>query len=78
MRTRTSGRLEEDTAMSAKRLDLVDFGLPAAEREHDLNQTFIELDVFQRVVAGKTTVILGNRGAGKSAILKMLARNARA
>ena len=57
---------------------MVDFGLPAAEREHDLDRMFVELDVFQRVVSGKTVVILGNRGAGKSAILKMLARNARA
>ena len=69
---------EGGSILTTNRLDMVDFGLPAAEREHDLDRMFVELDVFQRVVSEKTVVILGNRGAGKSAILKMLARNARA
>lgn len=64
--------------MAINRLDVVDFGVPAAEREQSLDRMFVELDVYQRVCSGQTRVILGNRGVGKSAILKMLARRARA
>lgn len=63
---------------AGSRINVVDFGVPAAERETDLDKLFVELDVYQRVLAGRTRVILGNRGAGKSAMLKMLARAARA
>ena len=38
----------------------------------------MESDAFRRVLSGETTVVLGNRGAGKSAIFQMLARRSRA
>ena len=58
----------------------VTLGAPAAERdiERGLEHYFVESDVFRRVLSGQTTVVLGNRGAGKSAIFQMLARRSRA
>ncbi|GAA2861426.1 hypothetical protein GCM10010472_18430 [Pseudonocardia halophobica] len=58
----------------------IDLGAPAAERDitRGLEHYFVESGVFRRVLSGETTVILGNRGAGKSAIFQMLARRSRA
>jgi hypothetical protein len=52
------------------------FGAPAAERDidHGLSDYFIESPAFNRVVARQKTVVLGNRGTGKSAIFKVLAK----
>lgn len=63
--------------VSAEKIDL---GAPAAERDisRGLEHYFVESGVFRRVLSGETTVILGNRGAGKSAIFQMLARRSRA
>ena len=60
--------------------NLISLGAPAAERdmERGLEHYFVESDAFRRVLAGETTVVLGNRGAGKSAIFQMLARRCRA
>ena len=58
----------------------INFGAPAAER--DINQGLVDYflvsGTYNRVRSGKKTVILGNRGIGKSAILKMLAVELRA
>ncbi len=58
----------------------INLGAPAAERdiEGGLEHYFVESDAFHRVLSGQTTVVLGNRGAGKSAIFQMLARRSRA
>ncbi len=58
----------------------INLGAPAAERdiERGLEHYFLESDAFRRVLSGESTVVLGNRGAGKSAIFQMLARRSRA
>lgn len=53
------------------------FGAPAAERDVHLEKYFFESDSFKSLRSGKKTLILGNRGTGKTAILKSLARQAR-
>lgn len=60
--------------------NLISLGAPAAERdiERGLEHYFVESDAFRRVLSGETTVVLGNRGAGKSAIFQMLAGRSRA
>ena len=53
----------------------LNFGAPAAERDinEGLDDYFVESDAFRRVASGKKTVVLGNRGTGKSAIFKVIA-----
>ena len=53
----------------------VSFGKLAAESEIDkgLKDYFIETGAFVRLKDKKKSIILGNRGSGKSAIIKMLA-----
>lgn len=60
-------------------LDQVKFGAPAAERDIDqgLSAYFVESGAFTRVSDGRKTVLLGNRGSGKSAIFKVLAERMR-
>lgn len=55
-------------------LKKVNFGKLAAEREIDngLKQFFIETGAFVRLRDGDKSILLGNRGSGKSAIIKML------
>lgn len=57
----------------------LDFGAPAAERDisRGLKSYFVESDAFKRLLAGEKSVVLGNRGAGKSALFKMLAERER-
>jgi hypothetical protein len=57
----------------------IDLGAPAAERdiERGLAAYFIESEAFHRVRRGEKLVILGSRGAGKSAIFQMLAQRER-
>jgi hypothetical protein len=57
----------------------LDFGAPAAERDIDrgLGDYFVESEAFNRVLEGKKTILLGNRGMGKSAIFKVLAKRRR-
>ncbi len=52
----------------------VNFGKLAAEREADdgLRNYFLQTGAFTRLRDGDKTILLGNRGAGKSAIIKML------
>ena len=62
-------------------MDLSDlkFGLPAAEREisEGLIDYFLEYDSYLRISRGEKTIVLGNRGTGKSAIFKFLAQKQR-
>src|SRR5690349_11933966 len=51
------------------------FGAPAAERDinQGLTHYFVESDTFAQLVNRTKTLILGNRGAGKSALFKVFA-----
>jgi hypothetical protein len=62
-------------AFSPKIMRGLDFGAPAAERDmgRGLEKYFVESAAFARVRSGAKTIILGNRGSGKSAIFKVLA-----
>ncbi|MEV6832358.1 hypothetical protein [Amycolatopsis sp. NPDC051102] len=55
-------------------LERIALGAPAAERDKGLDSYFVESDAFKRVENGSKRIILGNRGSGKSAIFKTLAR----
>ncbi|WP_088312622.1 P-loop ATPase, Sll1717 family [Kineosporia sp. R_H_3] len=59
-------------------LSTVYLGAPSAERDihSGLEHYFVESEAFRRVASGQKTVILGNRGSGKSAIFQMLGRQA--
>lgn len=65
--------------MDATNIDLdgLSLGPPAAERDGGLKNYFVESEAFRRVADRSKTVILGNRGSGKSAIFQMLAARAR-
>jgi len=56
----------------------ISFGVPAAERDEDLYDCLSPPKYMQIFREGKKTIILGNRGSGKSALFKMLAREERA
>ena len=66
--------------LSPKVMRGLDFGAPAAERDigRGLESYFVESTAFERVRSGAKTIILGNRGSGKSAIFKVLASRERA
>lgn len=55
------------------------FGALSAERDiqQGLRDYFVESDAYRRIQTGEKSVIIGNRGSGKSAILKMLAERER-
>lgn len=55
------------------------FGAPAAERDiaQGLAQYFVESDAFGRMEARQKTIVIGNRGTGKSALFKVLADRSR-
>lgn len=55
----------------------INFGAPAAERDmnYGLMEYFYETSSYRRMLSGQKTVLLGNRGSGKSAIFKILAKN---
>jgi hypothetical protein len=50
----------------------LNFGAPAAERDFGLISYFVESESFRRVMENEKFILLGNRGAGKSAIFKEL------
>lgn len=56
------------------------FGAPAAERDinRGLNDYFVESDAYRRVKDGEKSIVIGNRGSGKSAIFKILAEREKA
>lgn len=53
----------------------IKFGVPAAERDNDLLDCFVQSDTYSRLLTGQKTVILGNRGTGKSALLRKFAND---
>lgn len=56
----------------------MNFGAPAAERDIAIGLTdyFVESEAFKRLASRSKTIVLGNRGTGKSAIFKILADRA--
>lgn len=60
-------------------LDKLDFGPPAAERDilSGLQNYFVESQSYRRLKKGRKSILLGNRGTGKSAIFRILAANYR-
>jgi hypothetical protein len=66
---------KEQKKAALKQIKSVDFGAPAAERDLNkgLREYFLYTGAFDRLKSNKKSVILGNRGAGKSALIKMLA-----
>jgi energy-coupling factor transporter ATP-binding protein EcfA2 len=60
-------------------LRTIKFGAPAAERDvnYGLYDYFVESEAFKRVASGQKTLVLGNRGSGKSAIFKVFANRER-
>jgi hypothetical protein len=58
-------------------IDNLFFGVPAAERDDDLVACFVTSETYNRVSQGKKTIILGNRGTGKSALFKKIADDER-
>ena len=52
------------------------FGAPAAERDVDvgLYTYFVESEDYQRLLRREQTIVIGNRGSGKSALFKILAQ----
>jgi energy-coupling factor transporter ATP-binding protein EcfA2 len=57
----------------------ISFGALAAERDFGLGlkDYFVESESFRRIRDGERFVVLGNRGSGKSAILKMVGEHER-
>ncbi len=53
-------------------LDLVDFGVGAAQQEQQLANYFFRSGAFRQACSAKTYLVLGAKGAGKSAIFRML------
>lgn len=57
----------------------LDLGAPAAERDiqKGLNDYFVESEAFKRVLNRSKTIVIGNRGSGKSAIFQVIAARER-
>ena len=53
-------------------LDKITFGVPAAERDNDLMDCFVSSEAYNNFSIGKKTIVLGNRGSGKSALFRKL------
>jgi hypothetical protein len=62
--------------MTIKFEDIV-FGVPAAERDNDLMDCFVSSETYENLRIGKKTIILGNRGSGKSALFRKLSEEER-
>lgn len=56
-------------------LNTLTLGTPAAERDQNLIEYFVERESFVRLRDESKTIALGNRGAGKTAIFRMLAEH---
>ncbi len=67
-----------EMALEAIGLDFnrLNFGASTAERDisQGLLHYFVETSSFKRVLDGNKTIILGNRGTGKSAIIQMISK----
>lgn len=53
-------------------LNNLSFGSPAAERDDDLFDCFVSINSFKNIKQGQRSILLGNRGSGKSALFKKL------
>src|SRR5579872_447641 len=75
MRTSGAGK----TVSAAIDLAKLSFGAPAAERDiaQGLAEYFVESDAYGRLSARQKTIVIGNRGSGKSALFKVLADRSR-
>ncbi|MFQ5630684.1 MAG: P-loop ATPase, Sll1717 family [bacterium] len=62
-----------------RNLEQLDFGPPAAERDilSGLQNYFVESQSYRRLKKGGKSILLGNRGTGKSAIFRVLAAHYR-
>ncbi len=60
-------------------LNALNFGAPAAERDINVGliEYFVESEAFKRLFSRARTIVLGNRGTGKSAIFKVIAERSR-
>jgi ABC-type cobalamin/Fe3+-siderophores transport system ATPase subunit len=67
--------------MRHSELNLKSINLGADSAEDDikigLEQYFIKTPEFQEISAGSKSIIIGNRGSGKSAIFKYMAKQSR-
>ena len=61
------------TETPAVYLRKISFGSPAAERDDNLSDYFVERDSYRRLKDGKKSILVGNRGVGKTALFRMLA-----
>jgi len=59
-------------APTVSELEKIDFGLGAAQQEQHLTSYFYRSGSFKRACSDKVYLILGPKGAGKSAIFRML------
>jgi hypothetical protein len=53
-------------------LRAITFGSRIAEDEPDLNEYFVETELWRRIYAGEIDVVMGAKGSGKSAIYSLL------
>jgi hypothetical protein len=53
------------------------FGVPAAERDDDLSACFVSSEMYESLRRGQKSIVLGNRGSGKSALFRKLAEEER-
>lgn len=60
--------------LASYELRKIKLGSPAAERDESLQDYFIKSDAFRRVAEGEKRILIGNRGAGKSAIFQYIAK----
>ena len=51
----------------------ITFGVPAAERDSDLIDCFVDSESYRNLKFEKKRILLGNRGSGKSALFRKLA-----
>ena len=50
------------------------FGKDAAEHEANLEEFFLKTPIFNELLSGQRTLVVGKKGSGKSAIFKMLSK----
>jgi len=55
------------------KIDKLNFGVPAAERDSVLLDCFVNSETYQNLKLAKKRIVLGNRGSGKSALFCKLA-----
>jgi len=61
-------------ALALKALQSLDFGSVDAESEKDLNHKFLRTEDFNDFLKDKTTLVVGAKGSGKSAIFELLTK----